>query len=314
MADRKLLIYFQPRGRSRHVREGRRTGILSSMTRIEIPSRFGPAESQGWIRTWSSAQGLPGLRLCLPPNARLEPAGIVLLASGIARRQERGLRTWIAADRAENEALALLHGVDFLRELGVEVEGAGPPTASPRWVALRRLVDLQAARRQADATRELLERFVPPIPASTIRAAEFVFEELAANVVQHSQAADTGFGLAMVDPETRRIQIAFGDAGVGFLESLRSNPELEGRLSDHAQALRLALDKRVSRAGTGNLGMGLFLLASLADRLHGDLWIATGDALLVRRTDGESRRIEEIAPTAGWNGAWLCLDAPVPGW
>jgi anti-sigma regulatory factor (Ser/Thr protein kinase) len=312
MDDRKLFIYFPPRGRLRHDREGRRTGILSCMTRIEIPTRFGPEESQGWIRTWSSAQELPGLRVCLPPDARLEPGGIVLLAAGIARRQSRGLKTWIAADGG-SEALALLHGVDFFRELGVEVEGAPPPTASPRWVALRRLVDLGVSHRQAQATRELLERFVPPIPASTIRAAEFVFEELAANVVQHSRAAETGFGLAVVDPATRRIQIAFADAGIGFLESLQSNPELEGRVAGHAQALRLALDKRVSRGGTGNIGMGLFLLSTLADRLQGNLSIATGDALLVRRAEGEART-EEIVRTAGWNGAWLCLDAPVPGW
>lgn len=313
MDDRKLFLYFPPRGSPRQVREGRRTAILSSMTRIEIPSRFGPEGSGGWIRTWSAARDLPGLRVCLPPSARLEPAGIVLLAAGIARRQARGLRTWIAADEG-GEALALLHGVDFFRELGVEVEGARPPTPWPRWVALRRLVDLGVSHRQAQATRELLERFVPPIPASTIRAAEFVFEELAANVVQHSRAAETGFGLAMVDPETRRIQIAFADAGIGFLESLRSNPEYEGRLADHAQALRLSLDRRVSRGGTGNIGMGLFLLSDLADRLNGELSIATGDTLFVRRADGQGRRVEEILPTAGWNGAWLCLDAPVPGW
>ncbi|MFN0008962.1 MAG: hypothetical protein ACKVXR_13755 [Planctomycetota bacterium] len=253
------------------------------------------------------------MALELPPNARLEPGGIVLLAAGLARRQEQGLRSWITAGGG-GEAISLLQGLDFLRELGVESKGGPMPAQSPRWVALRRLVDLEVARRQANATRELLERFVPAIPASTVRAAEFVFEELAANIVQHSRAPETGFGLAMVDPGTRRIQIAFGDAGIGFLESLRSNPEFEGRLADHAQALRLALDKRVSRAGTGNIGMGLFLLSDLADRLQGDLWIATGDALLVRRTDEEGRRTEKIESTAGWNGAWLCLDAPVPGW
>ena len=59
--------------------------------------------------------------------------------------------------------------------------------------------------------------------------------------------------------------------------------------------------------------MGLFLLASFAERVKGDLWIATGDAMLARRAT-EGARAEAMIPTAGWRGAFLCLDAPVPGW
>ena len=179
---------------------------------------------------------------------------------------------------------------------------------------LRRIASLAVARSQADATRELLARLVPSIPPSTVRAAQFVFEELAANIVQHSGAAQTGFGMASADPTTKRIQIAFADAGIGFLASLTSNPEFAGRVADDAEAIRLALDKRVGRGGTGNIGMGLFLLSTFADRLQGDLWIATGDALLVRRAGEGDRRIETFEKTAGWRGAFLCLDAPVPGW
>jgi hypothetical protein len=60
--------------------------------------------------------------------------------------------------------------------------------------------------------------------------------------------------------------------------------------------------------------MGLFLLSTFADRVQGDLWIATGDALLVRRAGEGGQRIETSEHTAGWRGAFLCLDAPVPGW
>ena len=314
MDDRERLHYFPPRGGRGRVRKGRRRDILSPMPRVDLPDRFGPSEAPPWIGTWSSVRDRPDLTLALPQSAHLDAAGIVLLAAGIARRQERGLRTWIASGSSDGEAIALLHGLDFFRELGVEPESAPPQLRPPQWVALRRLVDLGVARRQAEATRELLERFVPTIPASTVRAVEFAFEELAANGVQHSEAAATGFGLAMADPVSRRIQVAFGDAGIGFRESLQSNPELAGRVSDDGQAIRLALDSRVSRRGTGNIGMGLHFLSTLAERLQGDLWIASGDAVLVRRTDGDGGRTERIDPTAGWNGAWLCLDAPVPGW
>ena len=55
-------------------------------------------------------------------------------------------------------------------------------------------------------------------------------------------------------------------------------------------------------------------LSTFADRLQGDLWIATGYAMLVRRAGEGGRRIDMFEKTAGWRGAFLCLDAPVPGW
>jgi anti-sigma regulatory factor (Ser/Thr protein kinase) len=156
--------------------------------------------------------------------------------------------------------------------------------------------------------------FEPQESSGTIRAAQFVFEELAANIVQHSGAAQTGFGMAAADPVRKRIQIAFADAGIGFLASLGSNPEFSGRIEDDAEAIRLALDRRVSRAASGNIGMGLFLLSTFADRVQGDLSIATGDAMLVRRSGQGGRRVETFERTAGWRGAFLCLEARVPGW
>jgi len=288
--------------------------ILPSVRTIDIPVRFGPADVRSWILSWSSVREEPELRLVLPADARLGPAAIVLLAAGIARRKTLRLKTWMSS--TGGDSFAFLAAVDFHRELGVEPEAStsasGSGTARTA-VPLRRIANLSVAREQADATRALLERLVPAVPPSTVRAAQFVFEELAANIVQHSGEPETGFGIAIADPEARRIQIAFADAGVGFLASLSSNPEFAGRARDDADAIRLALDPRVSRRGRGNLGMGLFLLASLAERVEGDLWIATGDALLARRA-ARGTPSEEMSPTAGWNGAFLCLDAPVPGW
>jgi len=274
-----------------------------------------------WIAAWGAVAQTPELRLVLPDSATLEPAGIVLLAAGIARRRLSHLSTWMSSGSGAADAVRVLASVDFHRELGVEPESPAEPRVSPdapggasRAIPMRRIANLGIARTQADATRELLESLVPAVPPSTVRAAQFVFEELAANIVQHSEAPETGFGLAIADPAARRIQIAFADAGVGFLASLTSNPEFAGRASDDAEAIRLALDPRVTRGGSGNIGMGLFLLSSLAERVHGDLWIATGGALLARREGNGGGSSETLSPTAGWTGAFLCLDAPVPGW
>ncbi len=312
-APREVWIAFDPDRRATVGRAPPTDAILPSVRTLDIPVRLGPADVSPWIAAWSAASDAPELRLVLPGTARLEPAAIVLLAAGIARRRTLERKTWISS--SGGDAFAFLASVDFHRELGVEPEaaaGSGASEMKPA-VPLRRISNLVVAREQADATRALLESLVPAVPPSTVRAAQFVFEELAANIVQHSGAPETGFGMSIADPKRRRIQIAFADAGVGFLASLSSNPEFAGRARDDADAIRLALDPRVSRRGSGNIGMGLFLLATFAERVKGDLWIATGDALLARRAT-EGTPSVTMTPTAGWRGAFLCLDAPVPGW
>ena len=305
-------FYFRPRRRRRGAR--RADAILSSVSTIAVPIRFGPDQVASWIAAWSDVARIADLRVTIPAGAVLEPCGIVLLAAGIARRRGSGLRTWMSFDPGADDALTRMHEIEFFRELSVEPEATEPAEPGRRGVPLRCIANLEVARRQADATRLLLESAVPTLPPSTVRAAQFVFEELGANVVQHSGAADTGFGLAIADDRRRRIQIAFCDAGVGFRQSLQTNQEFAGRVSGDGEAIRLALDKRVTRGGSGNIGMGLFLLASLAERVRGNLWIATGDALLARRGDSPAADGDEMQRTAGWQGAWLCLDAPVPGW
>lgn len=115
-----------------------------------------------------------------------------------------------------------------------------------------------------------------------------------------------------VDVEAGRFELAFADAGVGFRASLQRNPELECRVSDDAHALRLALTRSVSGAidAHKNMGFGLHYCAMTSDELGGDLWIASGSALLQRRTiDGlRTNTIRRIPP---WQGAWICLDAPI---
>jgi anti-sigma regulatory factor (Ser/Thr protein kinase) len=260
-----------------------------------------------WIETWSKVAEAPELRLVLPEDAYVEPMAIALLAAGISRRRALGMRTWVIPEDGAADALRLLQSVDFFHELGLETEVApdAPPTRTA--TPLRRIGNLAIARRQAEVTRAFLEKIVPPIPSNTVRAVQFVFEELAANIVQHSGAPQTGFGIVMVDPVTKRIQIAFADAGVGFRASLGANPVLAGRIVDDTEAIRLALDRRASEGNTGAVGMGLLLLSTFAERVQGDLWIASGEAMTVRGVD-------TFEKTAGWRGAFVCLDARVPGW
>jgi hypothetical protein len=175
------------------------------------------------------------------------------------------------------------------------------------------VVDLHWARRLADLAAEGLEAQMPSLSPSIVRMARFVFEELGANVVQHSARPATGFGVARIDPGGRRLELAFADRGVGFRASLGRNPELEGRIEGDAAALQIALGPRITgtSAPRQNMGIGLKLLVDFSDLLSGELWIASGSAML-HRTRTAGQRVNTVRSIPPWQGAWICLDAPLP--
>ncbi len=255
------------------------------------------------------------LSLSLPQSAFLRPAGIVLLAAGIACRQERQLRTALSPEGGIGDAYRYLQRIDFFTELGVQTSEAFQRHAAVgRFVPLRRMVDLRAAREVAEATSDCIEQQLPDVGPSPLRMARFVFEELGANVVQHSGAPRTGFGMAQAYPQDRQLEIAFADAGIGFRASLQRNPELEGRIEEDGEALQLAIGRAVSgrQPGRTNMGLGLSLLVDFADLLGGELRLASGEALLHRKTTVGIERASLIRSTAGWSGSWICLVASLP--
>lgn len=284
-------------------------------SQVRIPSRLPPSEAEAWVSTWRAVRDEPELRFVLPGDACVQPTGVVLLAAGIADRQEHAFSTRFTTDLPDSAAYQSLRRVDFFTELGVSLEVIGERgDPGGRFVPLRRIRDLRTARIVADQTAQVLESELPEVGPSSLRMARFILEELGANIVQHSARPGTGFGMAQAFPQARRIEIAFADAGVGFLESLQRNPELVGRVADEGEALQLALGRGLtSRAdGRGNLGLGLDLLVTFSDLLGGDLRVASGDALLHRRTVAGRERVNSVRRTAGWRGSWVCLEAELP--
>lgn len=276
---------------------------------LAVPKTFGPAQAGPWFASWNRVAKERDLTLVLQAGAFLRPTAIVLLASGIAHRKRSGLETRLRAESASDDAVRYLQRIDFFSALGVSKnEDLARHDATGRFVPLRRITDERVARELAQDSADSL-RLPPTSPA---RMARFVFEELGVNIVQHSGAPETGFGVLQSYPQDQRLELAFADRGIGFLASLQKNPEFEGRVEDEGEALQLALGKGAT--GTSeprrNMGMGLGLLQDFSDRLGGELWIASGTATLRRRSIAGVRTTTVHANEA-WNGSWICLDAPL---
>lgn len=247
---------------------------------LSVPLPFGPDRAPSWFEAFGSAAGVDQLRLEPTPGAELRPTGEALLSAASAERELAGLSTVLGGD--------LEH----------------------RLASRTPIVDARTARELAEASAERLEREHAELAPSVVRMARFVFEELGVNVVQHSGRSSTGFGSLRV--HDGRLEIAFADRGVGFLASLQRNPELEGRIADEGEALQLALGKGLTGTSGArrNMGLGLGLLQDFADRLEGDLHLASDGALLRRRTLA-GVRTTTVQPCPAWRGSWICLDAPL---
>ena len=281
------------------------------MVELQIPRHLGPESAPEWFAIWAPVADEPQLTLIVPAAAsggRAEalenPAFQVLVAASVASRSARALRTDLGPG-AVPAALTAAFLAPAHEQSQIHARGGGSDV-------LRRVTDLRVARELADRSADVLESQMPSLSASVVRMARFVFEELAANIVQHSGAAQTGFGCVRARPELRRLELAFADCGVGFRESLQRNLELRGRVADDAEALQLALSPRISGTGPGrtNMGWGLKQLIDFSDLLGGDLWIATGEALFHRKT-AAGQRVNTIRAMPPWRGTWICLDAPV---
>lgn len=274
------------------------------MTGLKIESDSTPEELLSRLAAVPALESDPELSVRVHHGTSDDRASVFIsLASVVAARQLEGLSTRVELDGDYNP-------------LEWDMPASTRPDArlgsSSPLHAWRRILDLKTARELAEDSTDALERRIPGLSPSVLRMARFVFEELGANIVQHSGRPQTGFGVIHVREGGKRLEIAFADRGVGFRKSLQRNPELEGRIADDAEALQIAITPRITGATSprSNMGIGLSMLVQFADLLGGELWIASGNASLSRRTVGGTRT-NVIRSTPGWQGSWLSFDAPL---
>lgn len=134
--------------------------------------------------------------------------------------------------------------------------------------------------------------------------------EFYANVIDHSGHIDTGY--VVYSASSGRFEFVVADAGVGVLNSLRSNPAY-AHLTDAGTALEFALDEGVSRYIEQGHGFGfrpLFVgLANISRymRFRSD----DHSRSLTRKADGSiDAQTSQLAST---NGFFCCVVCDVEG-
>ena len=108
---------------------------------------------------------------------------------------------------------------------------------------------------------------------------KWALNEVMDNVINHSQSATGGLFLMSYTESDHKLRVAVSDMGIGIFNSLKSGT-LDKKPKNEEEALRMSLEKGVTRDKSKGQGNGLFGLFSLITQNGGSLSMASGSRLL----------------------------------
>lgn len=134
--------------------------------------------------------------------------------------------------------------------------------------------------------------------------------EIIDNVFVHANSLTNATICAQHFPNARLTQVGIVDTGVGFHESFASSPLYGDMALTDRDAIALGLAPYVTSkpqtpgiydSGYGRLGVGLFIVSTVLDRVGGRIQIASGEALF------HQKRWFSVRP---WRGAIVGFEVP----
>jgi anti-sigma regulatory factor (Ser/Thr protein kinase) len=132
----------------------------------------------------------------------------------------------------------------------------------------------QVATSLTDAMREVC---ATDNPASN--ATWFALNEIAQNVIDHSDSRAGGIAVAELTSGGAEFEVAIADHGIGVRQSLARNPTYRDIASD-LQALQTALQAGVTALPEKPGGLGLYVTQILLRENGGGMMMRSGDAHL----------------------------------
>lgn len=120
-----------------------------------------------------------------------------------------------------------------------------------------------------------------------LKAVEWAISEITDNVLNHSGSKVGGFIIASRIPNTDIVEFCVADSGIGIADSLS--------ISDHREALELAIQEGVTRNKQTNQGNGLYGTFRLAQVSESAFSLKSGNAtLFVDRKGNVKIKSEQI--------------------
>lgn len=169
--------------------------------------------------------------------------------------------------------------MDFFREVGFPYE-----EFFTRWDSSGRFIPITRVRKEnrfqiVEKIKKIMESQWSGLNRELLSLIDWSLGEIVDNIFTHSRTKIDGFVVAQYYSASSEIQIAVIDTGIGIPNRLRENREYQ-RVSNE-EALRLAVEERVTSDSFGNGGNGLYYTKRIIQENQGKLRITSDDVQLV---------------------------------
>lgn len=212
----------------------------------------------------------------------ISPVGLATLASvllGAAR--DKRFEEGVIVFPKKKHVRTYLSRMNFNRLLRVKGARLDRPHRSPRSGRFRELVEVETEDECIRLTAQMLTVLKKKalLSDAVLDNVAYCLSEVLENVIQHAESPTNGVACAQAYPESKAVELAIVDCGIGVQSSLKKNPEYTERIRSDEEAVQLALQKGVTSNPGRNTGEGLFFVAELLGR-SGKMRFQSGEAVL----------------------------------
>ncbi len=279
-----------------------------------IPEKFDPWHVIDWLQEWERVENAPLLLIDFSNCTFCGTGGIAMLASCLRHRGNQQLQTTVTVTPDE-EVFHYLRQIDFFETLGVRIKEhtSVQPDINGRCVPLKGITTEIEAREIAAQIINFIREQIDDMPTSLVNYSRFLLDELGANIVQHAEAGDTGFGVGQAYAQQGFLQYAYSDYGIGILGSLSKNLEFLSRIESDEEAIRLAMEDEITSNPNHrrNMGAGLYEFDRICRRLNGELWMLSGTACIYKKYHKKVCRVDKTVGVPHYHGTWVCFRLPL---
>ena len=235
--------------------------------------------------------------------AIVAPCAMALLGAWGLHLRDQGIRLSVVGN---DDTRRYLSRMDVFQTLDIPfTENFERHSAVGRFVPMKQ-IEGDSCKAAVDAVCDLVlhqfdnaREFLP--------ALEWAVMEITDNILIHAQSQSPGVLCAQYFPERQRLDVGLCDMGRGLMASLRESRTVRS----HGDAVRLALQRGVTRDNVNCMGNGLAGTLEIAKVNGGSVQIWTGD-ITYRIKDGKEKGFVRHATVPG-TGLLLSLrtDRPV---
>jgi anti-anti-sigma regulatory factor/anti-sigma regulatory factor (Ser/Thr protein kinase) len=232
----------------------------------------------------------------------VSPASLALLVATMRRGRENGTiadASYIVRPASEPVS-NYLHRMDFLKVLfEKEPVAVADPVTKHEASGLKECEHFFSEKGGRDVATGLSKALQEKVETDPVASAslKLCLIELTENVHFHAASPHGGFAAAQTFKNSKEIEVAIVDLGIGIASSLRKNPEHAHEAESDTEAINAAIRPLVTATPDRNSGYGLAFTRFLLEMNSGRLIVWSGEGWVQFGENAVEKTVESLPGT-----------------